>query len=228
MTPAQADLEFLENAKKLSMYGVDLHQAKVRASMCAPVCGFCNLIILPLRSTFTCFGKLLWKERRCGNTHIEQECFKHSCKRSDSLWLLIYLYVKGAFQSSLYRKVLALSNLEYNMYSLPHESLCSRKCRRGSWWALWATSRTGKRSRREEVVRKSMKEKEGWPWSWELESGWWELNFWEDQRDNLEGSCHDMKLINLTLLNSWSAFPGLGRRGYHSGSLFQWPSCLQR
>ncbi|NXP59397.1 EPB41 protein, partial [Chloropsis cyanopogon] len=28
ITPAQADLEFLENAKKLSMYGVDLHQAK--------------------------------------------------------------------------------------------------------------------------------------------------------------------------------------------------------
>lgn len=28
-------------------------------------------------------------------------------------------------------------------------------------------------SRREEDIRKSVKEKEGWPWSWELESGWW-------------------------------------------------------
>lgn len=29
LSPAQADTQFLENAKRLSMYGVDLHHAKV-------------------------------------------------------------------------------------------------------------------------------------------------------------------------------------------------------
>lgn len=28
-TPAEAEMHFLENVKKLSMYGVDLHHAKV-------------------------------------------------------------------------------------------------------------------------------------------------------------------------------------------------------
>lgn len=31
MTPAEAEMHFLENVKKLSMYGVDLHHAKVRS-----------------------------------------------------------------------------------------------------------------------------------------------------------------------------------------------------
>jgi hypothetical protein len=31
LSPAQADSQFLENAKRLSMYGVDLHHAKVNA-----------------------------------------------------------------------------------------------------------------------------------------------------------------------------------------------------
>lgn len=40
MSPAEAEVNFLENAKKLSMYGVDLHHAKVQYGKIYKLCLF--------------------------------------------------------------------------------------------------------------------------------------------------------------------------------------------
>ncbi|KAG7257979.1 hypothetical protein CRUP_022483 [Coryphaenoides rupestris] len=70
MTPAEAELHFLENAKKLSMYGVDLHHAKHADGVCIML-GVCN------------GGLLVYRDRLRINRFTWSSILKISYKRNN-------------------------------------------------------------------------------------------------------------------------------------------------
>uniref|UniRef100_A0A4X1VLH0 Protein 4.1 n=1 Tax=Sus scrofa TaxID=9823 RepID=A0A4X1VLH0_PIG len=77
MTPAEAEMHFLENAKKLSMYGVDLHHAK-RSCCCFP--GFEGVdIMLGVCAS----GLLIYRDRLRINRFAWPKVLKISYKRNN-------------------------------------------------------------------------------------------------------------------------------------------------
>nr|XP_040027587.1 band 4.1-like protein 3b isoform X9 [Gasterosteus aculeatus aculeatus] len=82
MTPAEAEIHFLENAKKLSMYGVDLHHAKLVGSCLAPSEGEDSEgveIMLGVCSS----GLLIYRDRLRINRFAWPKILKISYKRNN-------------------------------------------------------------------------------------------------------------------------------------------------
>ncbi|KAA0710688.1 Protein 4.1 [Triplophysa tibetana] len=79
MSPAQADMMFLENAKKLAMYGVDLHQAKVQL-----ICNyfFQDLDGVDIMLGVCSSGLMVYKEKLRINRFPWPKVLKVSYKRS--------------------------------------------------------------------------------------------------------------------------------------------------
>lgn len=68
MTPAEAEMHFLDNVKKLSMYGVDLHHARVRKTHGKM---FFKLELLSITIT-SCYSCSYSVERFCRVTYSPQ------------------------------------------------------------------------------------------------------------------------------------------------------------
>ncbi|XP_059189711.1 band 4.1-like protein 1 isoform X1 [Centropristis striata] len=95
MSPAEAEVNFLENAKKLSMYGVDLHHAKVnKGDICGHTCvrGFLRLNIFCLHQDsegidimlgVSANGLLIYRDRLRINRFAWPKILKISYKRSN-------------------------------------------------------------------------------------------------------------------------------------------------
>lgn len=96
MTPAEAEMNFLENAKKLSMYGVDLHHAKVGYSgvfwfsgvMNALLNNFCLCLLqdsegIEIMLGVCANGLLIYRDRLRINRFAWPKILKISYKRSN-------------------------------------------------------------------------------------------------------------------------------------------------
>uniref|UniRef100_A0A3B3RKP8 Erythrocyte membrane protein band 4.1 like 3 n=1 Tax=Paramormyrops kingsleyae TaxID=1676925 RepID=A0A3B3RKP8_9TELE len=82
MTPAEAELHFLENAKKLSMYGVDLHHAKCRI-IGFWLAGVCDSEGVEIMLGVCASGLLIYRDRLRINRFAWPKVLKISYKRNN-------------------------------------------------------------------------------------------------------------------------------------------------
>lgn len=111
MSPAEADLNFLENAKKLSMYGVDLHQAKVwrqnlnldGADLATLECDLCvqDSEGIDIMLGVSANGLLIYRDRLRINRFAWPKILKISYKRSN-----FYIKIRpGEVNTNLYQVI---------------------------------------------------------------------------------------------------------------------------
>uniref|UniRef100_A0A3Q2CCZ0 Erythrocyte membrane protein band 4.1 like 3 n=1 Tax=Cyprinodon variegatus TaxID=28743 RepID=A0A3Q2CCZ0_CYPVA len=83
MTPAEAEIHFLENAKKLSMYGVDLHHAKVTSNDKVVVPFFMDSEGVEIMLGVCSSGLLIYRDRLRINRFAWPKILKISYKRNN-------------------------------------------------------------------------------------------------------------------------------------------------